>query len=216
MTAEQKIKIFANEFEVMPGITIIHEIDGFKPLFMTSNGLKLLGLSLEELVELKEKYQELFFNQIFMADYLEQLKILLEENTPEETYTIFHEVKIGNDVHWYASSIKVFQTDLHQHPTHTITYAVPLEDYQWTVKRAERLQHEVEFARKNLKKFSKLTSREKQVLALAAGGKRTAQIADQLDVSTETVNSHLKSIKNKLRATTSFQLNEFARAFDLL
>lgn len=216
MTAEQKIKIFANEFEVMPGITIIHEIDGFKPLFMTSNGLKLLGLSLEELVELKEKYQELFFNQIFMADYLEQLKILLEENTPEETYTIFHEVKIKNDVHWYASSIKVFQTDLHQHPTHTITYAVPLEDYQWTVKRAERLQHETEFARKNFKKFSKLSSREKQVLALAAGGKRTAQIADQLDVSTETVKSHLKSIKNKLRATTSFQLNEFARAFDLL
>ena len=216
MNAEQKIKAFANDFERMPGITIIHEIDGFKPLFMTSNGLRLLGLSLEELIELKEKYQELFLNQSFIGDYLEQLKGMLAENNCEETYTIFHEVKIQNEIHWYASSIQVFHKDLNEKPMHTITYAVPLEDYQWTVKRAQRLMDETEFARKNFRKFSELSSREKEVLALAAGGKRSAQIAGHLDVSTETVNSHLKSIKNKLRISSSYELNEFARAFDLL
>ena len=61
MTVEEKISTFSEEFEKLPGITVINEIEGFKPLFMTSNGLELLGLTLNELIATKENYQNLFF-----------------------------------------------------------------------------------------------------------------------------------------------------------
>lgn len=70
---------------------MINDIDGFKPLFMTSNGLELLGLSLEELIAIREKYQEVFFNNDFMGDYLKQLKKMMARGSISETYTFFHQ-----------------------------------------------------------------------------------------------------------------------------
>lgn len=216
MSAEEKIKIFSEEFERMPGVTVIHDIDGFKPLFMTSNGLQILGVSLEELIAVKEEYQDVFFNKNFMADYLHQLKNMISREDLEETYTVFHEVKVKQELLWYASSVRVFHVNQSRTPTHTITYAVPLEDYKWTIKRAQRLQQETEFARKNLQKFALLSRREKQVLALTAQGKRTAEMAEFLSVTAETISSHLKSIRKKLESGSSYELNKFALAFDLL
>jgi DNA-binding CsgD family transcriptional regulator len=46
--------------------------------------------------------------------------------------------------------------------------------------------------------FNRLTPREKQLLNLASEGKKTAQIADQLFISTETVRNHFKNIFPKL------------------
>jgi DNA-binding CsgD family transcriptional regulator len=46
--------------------------------------------------------------------------------------------------------------------------------------------------------FSHLTPREKQLLNLASEGKKTAQIANQLFISTETVRNHFKNIFPKL------------------
>jgi len=46
--------------------------------------------------------------------------------------------------------------------------------------------------------FSRLTPREKQLLNLAAEGMKTAQIANKLFISTETVRNHFKNIFPKL------------------
>ena len=51
---------------------------------------------------------------------------------------------------------------------------------------------------------------------MAAGGKRTFGIAATLDITTETINSHLKNIKRKLKVSSSFELMKFSRVFDLL
>lgn len=211
MTAKEKINAFSDEFERMPGVTVIHEFDGFKPVFMTKNGLALLNLSLEELIAIKENYPKLFFNRNFMDDFLEKLSEMIESDGNNETYTFFHQVKIEEKFKWYAASLKVF----HSEPTHTITYAVPLEGHHWTMKRAQRLLEETEFAKKNLQKFSGLTQREREVLALAAKGKRTLEMAENLNISSDTINSHLKAVKKKLEITTTFELTEFALAYDL-
>ncbi|MGI0106221.1 helix-turn-helix transcriptional regulator [Salinimicrobium sp. WS361] len=216
MTVEEKISTFSEEFEKLPGITVINEIDGFKPLFMTSNGLELLGLTLDELVATRENYQNLFFKSNYISDYLESLESLIELEGLDETYTFFHQVKIQGSFQWYAASIKVFHTEAHFQPTHTITCAVPLKDYEWTIKRAERLMEETDFARKNLEKYVKLSPREVETLGLAGKGIRTNVIAERLNISSDTVNSHLKSLRKKLEVSNSFELLEYARAYDLL
>lgn len=216
MTIEEKIARSSKEFEKMPGVTVIHSIVGFKPLYMTSNGLELLGLNMQELIAIKENYQHLFFNQNFMGNYLEKLWEMISRDGITETYTFFHQVKLQEEFEWYAASIKVFHVDSNSNPTHTITYAVPLEDFEWTMKRAQRLLEETEFAKRNLSKFSNLTPREVEVLSLAGTGKRPAEMAEELHVTSETVNSHLKSLKRKLSVSTPIEIQEYAMAYDLL
>lgn len=216
MTLKEKIFTYSKEFQKLPGVTVIHDMNGFKPLFMTSNGLELLGLTIDELIAIKEDYQHLFFNGDFMGNYLRELRSMIEKDGSNETYTFFHQVKLKEEFHWYAASIKVFHTAPDLRPTHTITYAVPLEDFEWTMKRAQRLMEETDFARKNLPKYAKLSRREKEVLALAGGGIRTNEMAETLNVSSDTVTSHLKSVRKKLEVQNSFELQEYARAYDLL
>jgi len=54
--------------------------------------------------------------------------------------------------------------------------------------------------------MSKLTQREKEVVNLLAQGKPQRLIADQLVISRYTVYNHIKNIKAKTGATSTFEL----------
>lgn len=200
----------------MPGVTVIHEIDGFKPLFMTSNGLKLLGLNMEELINLGEDYQRLFFNSDFMPDFLSKLLVMMKKNSVEDAYTFLHQVEINGRFEWYLASIKEFHRDPSNHPTHTITTAFSVDDYEWTRKRGERLLTEQRFFDKHSGKFKSLSGRETEVLKNVALGKSTSKIAEELNISQHTVNSHRKNLKQKLGISSSYEFTEYAFSFDLI
>ena len=218
MTIEQKIKEFAPLAEMMPGVVVIHDLNGFKPLFMTSNGLGLLGLDLDELVATEQDYKNLFLNPDFMEGYLPELQSLLLNDEKEETYTFFTQVRYSKEKEfsWYVSSLKVFHRDMENRPTHSVTISVSIEAYQRTSKRAERLLGEEMFRRRNRKKFASLGAREKEVLRLVSLGKTSAQIANNLHISVDTVNSHRKNIKQKLTISSTYEFNEYTYSFDLI
>ena len=217
MNIHQKIKQFAPVAELMPGIVVVHELEGFKPLFMTQNGLKLLGLNLDELIATGENYKKLFLNTEFMEGYLGVLETLLLNDENDETYTFFTQVryKPGQEFLWYASSLKAFHRDS-GNPTHTVAVSVPIEDYQRTSKRAERLLGEEMFRKRNNKKFATLGEREREVLRLVALGKSSSEIAGVLHISTDTVNSHRKNIKQKLGISSTYEFTEYTYSFDLI
>ncbi|NJY62711.1 helix-turn-helix transcriptional regulator [Salinimicrobium sp. CDJ15-81-2] len=58
--------------------------------------------------------------------------------------------------------------------------------------------------------------RAKEVLRLVALGKSSSEIAEELNISTETVNTHRKNIKKKLGISTTYEFTEYARAYDLI
>ena len=60
-----------------------------------------------------------------------------------------------------------------------------------------------------------LTSREVEVLGLVATGMTTAQIAEELFLSTRTVDTHLTSIYHKLGVTSRAAATRFALEHDL-
>ncbi|WP_340113474.1 response regulator transcription factor [Maribellus mangrovi] len=62
----------------------------------------------------------------------------------------------------------------------------------------------------NLEKIDQLTTREKQVLAILATGKISKEIADNLNISINTVEQHKKNIKKKLNLSTVGELVNFA------
>lgn len=218
MTIEEKIKLFAPVAETMPGVVVIHKIEGFSPLFMTSNGLNLLGLNLEELQEIGEDYQKRFLNEDFMEDYLLFLTKKFREHQEEETFNFFHQVQLraGEEYKWYVSSIKVFHKDEKGIPTHSVIIAFPLGEFEHIPQKAEKMLDESLFFKKNRNKFLSLGNRGKEILRLFAMGKTSAEIAEELNLSTETVNSHKKIIKQKLGISSTYQFNRYARSFDLI
>jgi len=69
---------------------------------------------------------------------------------------------------------------------------------------------------KNTSKLELLTIREKEVLVTLSSGKITKEIAEELNISTYTVEQHKKNIRKKLNLTTVGELINFTMSTQLL
>ena len=217
---KEKLRYFAPCAEKMPGVVVVHELleDNFRTVYMNQRGLDQLGVSLQELKDMKEKYHERFFNNEDMEDFLEKLSRLLQKKNPDETFTFFQQVRFKDRKQWvwHIGSLKIFHQDEYKNPTHLVTVAFPIDQMKHIPHKAERLLAENEFFRENLNKFLTLGKRTKEVLKLVALGKSSMEIADELDISVETVNTHRKNIKKKLNISTTYEFTEYAHAYDLI
>lgn len=217
---EQKLRNFAPCAEEMPGVVVVHELleDNFRTVYMNQRGLDQLGVGLQELKSMKEKYHERFFNNEDMEDFLEKLHCLLQRKDPEEAFTFFQQVKFKDKREWvwHMGSIRIFHQDEQGNPTHLVTVAFPIDQMKHIPHKAERLLAENEFFRENIHKFLALGQRSKQVLRLVALGRSSGEIARELNISVETVNTHRKNIKKKLGISTNYEFTEYANAFDLI
>lgn len=219
-TFEQKLNIFSECAELMPGVVIVHELaeKDFKTVFMSARGLDQLGVTLEELSNMGSKYHERFFNNEDMEDFMVKLRKLIQKKDPKETFTFFQQVKFKDRQEWvwHIGSIRIFQQALDGTPTHLVTVSFPVDRMKHIENKAERLLKENMFFKENLNKFLSLGKRAKEVLRLVALGKSSADIAEELHISIDTVHTHRKNIKKKLKISTSFEFTEYARAYDLI
>ncbi len=215
---EKKIKAFTPFAEVFPSVVIVQQLEPFKSLYMSSRGLRELGISLEELKEMGTDYLQRFFNLEDSEDYLQKLKGLLTRNDPDETFTFFQQVKFQerNDWVWHIGSTRIFFRDENGDPSHILTIAVPIDKLKHIPNKAERLLAERNFFHSNLTKFLTLSKREKEVLKLVALGKTSPKIADELFISVQTVNTHRKVIKQKLNITSGYDFTIYAHAYDII
>lgn len=102
------------------------------------------------------------------------------------------------------------------HPLLTIVFAVPIDPLDSVKHKVERLLEENTFLRDNYQKFSKLGDREKDVLKALALGKSSQEIAAELFMSVATADTHRRNIKRKLGTQSLYDLQTYARAFDLI
>ena len=117
---------------------------------------------------------------------------------------------------WHIASTRIFEQDEQKNPTHLVTVAFPVDQMKHIPHKAERLLSENQFFKDNLDKFLSLGEREKEVLRLVALGKSSAEIATEMSISIETVNTHRKNIKQKLTINNTYGFTEYAHAYDLI
>lgn len=215
---ENKITAFAPYSELFPSVVIVQQLEPFKSLYMNSRGLKELGITLKELKEMGTNYLQNFFNLEDSEDYLEKLKRLLIKNDHDETFTFFQQVKFKDrsDWVWHIGSTKIFHRNEKEEPSHIITIAIPIDKLKHIPNKAERLLAERNFFHSNLHKFLTLGKREIQVLRLVAMGKSSPEIANELFISIQTVNTHRKIIKQKLNIKSNYDFTIYAHAYDLI
>lgn len=214
----KKIKSFAPYAELMPSAVVIHQLDPFVPVYMSSRGLKELGITEEELPGMDPENLKNFFNLEDSEDYLQKLRSLFQKEDPKETFSFFQEVKFrkNDEWVWHIGSTRIFARDEQGKVTHIITVAIPIHEMKHIPNKAERLLKEKKFFSVNREKYHTLGKREREILKMVALGKSSTEIAEDLFISTLTVQTHRKSIKQKLNISSAYEFNLYARAFDLI
>lgn len=219
-TFDQKLENFAACAELMPGVVVVHKLseNDFRTVYMSSRGLEQLGVTIEELRDMGPEYHEKFFNNDDMEDFMIKLRKLLENRDVNETFTFFQQVKLKDreDWVWHIGSIRIFHQDESGTPTHTVTVVFPVDRMKHIQNKAERLLAENKFFKENLNKYLSLGKRGKEVLKLVALGKSSSEIAQELNISVDTVNTHRKNLKKKLGISNNFEFLEYAQAYDLI
>ena len=217
--ASEKIRQIAAIADEMPGVVVIHNLPDFSLLYMSRLGLRLLHVEWSEIDGMSsEEYHKRFFNEEHANDYVPKIINLISANS-DEVISYFQQVRTspGKEWEWYMSMTRILFRDKNGAPSLSITIAMKIDPAHFFTSKANRLLEENSFLKKNYDKFVTLTNREKDVLRLMAMGKNTTQLAAALHISTTTVETHRKRIRQKLKVSgTSLELIKYAEAFNLV
>lgn len=221
LTPKMRSLINANieAFNQIPGVVIIHETINWTVVYMSEKGLKQLGLTLDEVCAMSNaEYYSRFFNAEDAKDYVPKIAAFMHGNNIHDTLSYYQQLKFpGKDNwQWHLSSTKIFMRDDNDKPLLSITISIPIDAMHHMAAKAERLLKENEFLRKNYTNFSKLSKRQKTILKEMALGKSSNEIAEELHISPTTVDTHRRNIRDKLSTKSSFEISQYARAFDLI
>ena len=216
---EDAITAIATTANLLPHITIIHNIQqGFRVEYMSDRGVELLGFTLEELQALGSAYHEKFFNPEESRDYIRKIQDMLYNRDERMIVSFFQQVKRPSDDcwTWYMSTIRILLKTPDGAPLLTVTTAFPIDPEHQITTKVARLLEENNFLRKNSGNFARLSQREREILKLMALGNGSQEISEQLFIPLNTVKTHRKNIYQKLSLKNTYDLNAYARAFDLI
>ncbi len=91
----------------------------------------------------------------------------------------------------------------------------PSGDISNTIKSFGALIEENNFIKTNIVKFTQLTKREKEILVVFSKGMRQQEVANELFISVQTLRTHWKNIKNKLKIKSLADVIMYVNAFDM-
>ncbi|WP_298712029.1 helix-turn-helix transcriptional regulator [Chitinophaga sp.] len=204
--------------EDLPAVVIIHNILTQSVEYMSPWGQRLLRTDLQALKDMGVAYFHRFFNPAEMDDYVPRIMQLIQENRERDFVSFFHQVRPTPEDpwQWYLGATRIFFRNAEGIPTHCITFALPVEQAHYINSKVNRLLKENTFLRANKHIFAELTQREREVLTLMGLGRNSAEMAIELNISEKTVTTHRRNIKNKLKAHSSYDITQFAQAFDLI
>jgi DNA-binding CsgD family transcriptional regulator len=178
----------------------------------------LLQISLPALRALGASYHQYFFSPADAKDYLPRIYELVQSGDPTAVVSFFQQVRTTENPEytWYFSTTRVLLRDAEHNPLLMITTASPIDPLHHVTHKVSRLLEENNFLRQHAARFATLTRREREVLRLLALGHKAPQIGAELFLSTQTVETHRRNLRQKLRAESLFELGQYARAFDLI
>lgn len=214
----RKIADIAATADQYPGVVIVFNSDLSQVLYMSQHGMRLLGTTQAELTALGKAYHPRYFNPEVSSENVAKVTGLFERNALDYQVTLFQEVRSGpgGAYELYLTNIRILMQDAAGAPQLIICMATPIERESHITAKVHRLLHENDFLRRQAPIYARLTARERDVLRHLALGRSSAEVADTLCISPQTADTHRRNLKQKLAATSTFDLSEYARAFDLI
>lgn len=213
----KRVKEFA---ETLPGITMIHNAqNNFQRLeYISNRGLDFLQTTQEYLTALGHEYYIKYFNQDDIWQLMDDMQAMLKRRDPNEIYTFYHQARPNehSEWTWFLNSMKILAFDDEGSPMLTITFAVKLDPNYSVTYKVDKVLEEKLFTIKNKQIFETLSGREKEILEYVAKGLTSEEISLKCNISVETVKTHRKNINYKINAKSLSELQNFARAFNMI
>lgn len=199
--------------EQVPFAVSLNDPDNFELFYTNKAHEKLSGYSVEEI---REKWPE--YLKIVHPDSIKSILSFLpafyKSGEPRQTMAFAQHVKLYRDS---VYSPVISFTKPTQLPSGLVLWLSVLpEDFGKQSKQMEQIVKMDEFKMKHFRQFQQLTDREAEILRLLANGYNNRQIADQLFLSRQTVETHRKHIKKKLEIRTFRDLVKYAFAFNFI
>lgn len=213
-----KIREIAATADQYPGVVIVNNLQVDRVEFMSALGLRLLHISMADLRALGPLYHERFFNSQEAQEYVPKLFKLLRENDLNQTISFFQQVRTGagQSFVWHLSAVRILLRDQAGQPLLALTLANSIDPESHITHKVQRLLDENNFLRTNHARFATLTAREREVLRELALGQSAPEIANHLFIAPQTAETHRRNLRRKLQAESTFELGQYARAFDLI
>ena len=215
---EHIITLFAPTFEHIPAVCIVHNLWTNEAEYMCRFGLSQFSLTFNELRDMGDGYKQNLFNQDEVLSHDQKIAGLVGRNDDNEIISYFQQVRLSRGEVWglWLTSMRIFLKDSKGQPILTLMTSVPVNAAHNDSARVVRLLDEDNYVRDNIALFKTLSKRETEILVLMASNQSGAAIASLLFLSEDTVKTHRKNIKRKIRATSYYDVVKFAQSFGLL
>lgn len=215
---KKKISEIAAIEDDMPGVIIIWNADDFSLRHMSKRGLDFLGMTIDDIQKMGVNYQTTILNPEDSVEYTPKIFELLRRNNNEEIISLFQEVRPPQQINysWFITGCKVLLKDNEGKPLLLIGMSIPIDSLLELAQKAQRILSENNYLHENQHLYQSLTQREKELLKFFALGNTNETIARQLFISVETVATHRKNIRRKLKCKSSYDLTYFAQVFNLI
>lgn len=216
---EEKIQEIDKTADDYPGAVVIHDIQNLRILYMSGRAIRRLKKPWEEIKNVSiEEYHRRYFNPEDAKAYFPKIQSMLNGDHEHEVISFFQQVRTAEngEWEWYLTSMRVLLHDDAEKPLLTISFAIPIDPKNHVTNKVNRLLEENTFLRKHMERYGTLSKREKEILRLVAVGKSNTEVSEDLFISELTVRTHRKNIYKKLDIKTTFDLQQYARAFDLI
>jgi DNA-binding CsgD family transcriptional regulator len=208
-----KINALQMASEWIPGIKIVQNNRPYQNLYLCEQGQNYFGITDLFFKHLPpDEFQKRIFDP--EAPFTCLLGVQGETNAATKRFYIRYD-KLEAEHKVDLIIVHPFITDPQMSGRYTFTQIIPVSFQPWAVPKTKRVVQEMSFRKENVHKFSQLTERNKEVLALIARCFKAEEIGERLFIGVNTVNSHKKRIKEVLETTSNRDLMQYAKAFDL-
>ena len=143
-------------------------------------------------------------------DVLKKIQVFIRQNDKDAVLSYLQLLDSGTQKHWVLTN-KVFLED-----DSFLTLGHNLKDFGIMGITIEKILEESLLSNNGWALFESLTKTEKQIMKLLADGYSNKQVADLVNTSFHTVNTHKKNIYRKLNINTITKLVKINLAIQLL
>jgi len=185
----------------------------FNMMFLNERGCRWFGLSMENIIDMKEEFVRKFYHPDTIEFEFPKIKRFYNNQDGDTVYSNYHQI--------LNPSLQVFSICLVFIKKCTclpgfVSITQPIESDLKISKKIKRIINEEMFRKHHERNFKYLTLRESEILKLLAEGLNNPQISNQLFISRRTVEQHRKNINRKLNVHTYKDILSYAYAFDLI
>lgn len=208
--------------ELVPASVMLQDLQGLQPVgcsYMNNWGLERLGTSLTEINAMGEAYYERYFLQEECMGIFQGMSNYLAKGDFDQQYNFFQRVKLDgkDDYTWFYTVCKLVKLgSTGSEVDKLVLLSSPVAGMSNVIARVTKTLDQDAYIRQHYRKFSELTAREKEIIALLANGRSSAEIGDILFISLHTVSTHRRNIIRKIECGTFAELLRFAMAFDMV